>query len=427
MDKPITYIITIIAVVALVVATYGFIVFEGEISDLKGSVSDLQGELATSQTTISNLESSIDNIEGQLTAIDTIEGQLDTIQDQLTVYHNAITELETQMGIYNSNMSALEQQLGEQQSQISEQQEQISEYQETIQEQQEQIAEYQQVTLVDYMGNVVTLTSAPERIVSLSPSNTEMLFAVGAGDSVVGVTDFCNYPYDFTAWIEAGNMTSIGNFWQPSVEPIVALEPDLVLASSGSLEAAETLKNLGYAVLVVEGQTIEDVLQDVLLVGRATYKNAESVALVTEMRARIDAVVNQAAGATTTPTVYHEVWNDPLMSVGPNTFIDELITLAGGENIFHDATTSWPMVSSEAIIEKNPDVMFFPDMYMGRANFYETIEAVETRPGWDTITAVQNEALYEIDADIISRSGPRIVDALETLAKMVHPEIFGQP
>jgi iron complex transport system substrate-binding protein len=114
------------------------------------------------------------------------------------------------------------------------------------------------------------------------------------------------------------------------------------------------------------------------------------------------------------------------MSVGPETFIDELIVLAGGENIFNDATTSWPIVSSEAIIEKNPDVMFFPDMYMGVGNFYETIEAVEERPGWDSINAVQNGALYEINADIISRSGPRLVDALEIIAKMVHPEIFGQ-
>ncbi len=114
------------------------------------------------------------------------------------------------------------------------------------------------------------------------------------------------------------------------------------------------------------------------------------------------------------------------MSVGPGTFIEELMILAGGENIFNDATTSWPVVSSEAIIEKNPDVMFFPDMYMGRANFYETIEAVKDRPGWNIITAVKNDALYEINADIISRSGPRLVDALEVIAKMVHPEIFGQ-
>ena len=357
MDKTITYIVAILAIVALAVAAYGFIAFQGQISDL----------------------------EEKLTTIDTIEGQLETIQDQ------------------------------------------IDEYQATIQEQQEQIEEYQTVTLVDRVGNVVTFTSPPERIVSLAPSNTEILFAIGAGDSVVGVTDFCNYPYNFTAWIEAGNMTSIENYASPSLEPIVALEPDLVLASTQSLDAATSLRNLGYNVLIVEGYTIDEILQDVLLVGRATYKNAEASAVVTEMRARLDAVANQLTDATTTPTVYHEVWNDPLMSVGPNTFIDELITLAGGENIFNDATTSWPMISSEAVIEKNPDVMFFPDMYMGVANFYETIEVVETRPGWDSITAVQNGALYEINADIISRTGPRIVDALELIAKMVHPEIFGEP
>jgi iron complex transport system substrate-binding protein len=151
------------------------------------------------------------------------------------------------------------------------------------------------------------------------------------------------------------------------------------------------------------------------------------VALESEFKQRIDAVANKATETTTTPKMYHEIWNEPLMSAGPENFIDELITLAGGINIFNDATTSFPVISSEAIIEKNPDVMFFPDMYMGRANFYETIETVKDRPGWGSITAVQNDALYEINADIISRSGPRLVDALELIAKMAHPEIFGQP
>jgi len=361
MDKNITYIIAILAVVSLVVATYGLVTFQGQINDLTDSNSAL--------------ENSLGDIQGTLT---TIQGQ-------------------------------------------------ITDYQETIAEQQEQITEYQQVTLVDAMGNVVTLTSAPERIVSLAPSNTESLFLIGAGDMVVGVTDYCDYPYNFTAWIEAGNMSSIGNYYGPSVEPIVALEPDLVLASTGSLDAAATLNNLGYNVLIIEGRTLDDILQDIILVGRATYKDAEASAVVTDMRARIDAVANQAVGATTTPKVYHEVWNEPLMSVGPNTFIDELITLAGGTNIFNDATTSWPQISSEAVIEKNPDVMFFPDMYMGRDNFYDTIEAVGDRPGWNSISAVQNDELYEINADIISRTGPRLVDALEAIAKMVHPEIFGQP
>ena len=357
MDKTITYVIAILAVVSLVISAYGFVTFQGQISDLDNKVS----------------------------TIDTMQGQLTDIQTQ------------------------------------------IQDYQQTIDQQQAQISEYEKVTLVDDQGYVVTLNSPPERIVSLAPSNTEILFLIGAGDSVVGVTDFCDYPYNFTAWIEAGNMTSIGNYYGPSIEPIVALEPDLVLASTGSLDAAASLSNLGYNVLVVEGQNLDDILSDIILVGRATYKNAEASAVVADMRARIDTVVTKAVAATTTPKVYHEVWYDPLMSIGPTTFIDELITLAGGENIFHDALTSWPTVSSEAIISKNPDVMFFPDMYMSTTNFYDTIEAVKERPGWDQITAVKNNAIYEIDADIISRTGPRLVDALEAIAKMVHPEIFGQP
>jgi len=368
MDKTITYIVAILAIVSLAVATYGFITFQANVNDLEQSNSEL--------------ESSISDLEGTLT---NIEGQLDVIQGQ------------------------------------------IGEYQTTIEEQQEELIGYQKVTLVDFMGNVVTLTAPPERIVSLAPSNTEMLFAVGAGDKVVGVTDFCNYPNNFAEWVEAGNMTSIGNYYGPSVEPIIALEPDLVLASTGSLDAAANLKSLGYNVLVLEARTIDGVLQDILLVGRATGKHVEAGVLVSNIRARIDAIANQAAAATTTPKVYHEVWNDPLMSAGPETFISELITLAGGTNIFNDATTSWPTVSSEAIIEKNPDVMVFPDMYMGVQNFYQTVEAVENRPGWDLISAVQNDAIYEINADIISRSGPRLADALEALAKMIHPEIFGQP
>ncbi|MCX8151084.1 MAG: cobalamin-binding protein [Candidatus Bathyarchaeota archaeon] len=354
MDKPLMYIVAVLAVVSLIVATYGFVTFQGQIADLKASNDALA--------------SSFCSVQQSLTAI----------------------------------------------------QQQINEYQEAI-------AEYQQVTLVDSMGNVVTLNSPPQRIVSLAPSNTEILFAIGAGDRVVGVTDFCNYPYNFTAWIEAGNMTSIGSYYGPSTEPIVALNPDLVLASSGSLDAAKNLRNLGINVLVVESKTLDGVLQDILMIGRATGNNAQASALVSSMRQRIDNVASRAATATTIPKVYHEVWNDPLMSVGPGTFIDELITLAGGENIFHDATTSWPTVSSEAIIAKNPDVMVFPDMYMGVQNFYQTIEAVKQRPGWSIINAVKNDAIYEINADIISRSGPRLVDALEELSKMIHPEIFGQP
>ena len=284
--------------------------------------------------------------------------------------------------------------------------------------------EFQGGDLVDDLGYSLTLESPPERIVSLAPSNTEILFAIGAGDKVVGVTDVCDYPHNFAAWIEAGNMSSIGNYWQPAVEPIIALDPDLVFASTASEDAAATLKNLGYNVLVVEAKTINGVLESILLIGRATGNHVEAGEFAREIRERIDAVSNTAAGAASTPKVYHEVWGPDIQSAGPGTFIDELITLAGGENIFHDAISSFPVVSSETVIAKNPDVMIFPHMYMGTVS-WGTYADVAGRPGWDAITAIQNDAFYIIDASIISRSGPRLADALETIAEMIHPELFG--
>ena len=278
--------------------------------------------------------------------------------------------------------------------------------------------------LVDDLGYSVTLTSLPERIVSLAPSNTEILFALGAGNKVVGVTDVCDYPHNFAAWVEAGNMTSIGNYWQPAVEPIIALDPDLVFAATSSEETAETLRNLGYNVLIVEPKTINGVLSGIQLIGRATGNHIEAGELVSELRQRIDAVTNNASEATSIPAVYHEIWGPDIQSAGPGTFIHELIALAGGQNIFHDAISSFPIVSSETVIERNPDVIIFPHMYMDTQS-WGSYEDIANRPGWNVITAIQNDNFHIIDASIISRSGPRLMDALEIIAEMIHPEIFG--
>ena len=278
--------------------------------------------------------------------------------------------------------------------------------------------------LVDDLGYSLTLTSPPERIVSLAPSNTEILFALGAGDKVVGVTDVCDYPHNFATWVEAGNMTSIGNYWQPAVEPIIALDPDLVFAATSSEETAETLRSLGYNVLIVEPKTINGVFSGIQLIGRATGNHIEAGELVSELRQRIDAVTNNASEATSIPAVYHEIWGPDIQSAGPGTFIHELIALAGGQNIFHDAISSFPIVSSETVIERNPDVIIFPHMYMGTQS-WGSYEDIANRPGWNVITAIQNDNFHIIDASIISRSGPRLMDALEIIAEMIHPEIFG--
>jgi iron complex transport system substrate-binding protein len=335
---------------------------------------------------------------------------------KISELENTINSQTSQLDSYNEILTSQASQLEEFNQRITEQDSVLNQYNQTITQQNSEIEKYKQITLVDDFGYMVNITSYPQRIVSLAPSNTELLFAVGAGDRVVGVTDYCNYPYNFTAWIEAGNMTSIGNYWNPSIEPIIALSPDLILASGdASEEAASKLRNLGYNVLLLDAENLNDVLNDIFIVGRATNQSDQASALVTSLRTRIDTVANLAANASSTPKVYDEIWNDPLMAAGPRTFISDLIALAGGENIFDDAASQWPVVSSESVITKNPDIIL------------SLSTDISTRSGWSSINAVKNNKIYQINDDEFSRPGPRLIDALEDLAKIVHPEIFGTP
>ncbi len=283
------------------------------------------------------------------------------------------------------------------------------------------------ITVVDDTGFVLSLSSYPERIVSLIPSNTEILFAIGAGNKVVGVTDYCDYPYNFSAWIEAGNMTSIGGTYNPAIEPIVALEPDLVLAfggTGGSLDAIDKLRNLGYNVLTLDPKDANGVLSDIQMVGRVTGKETEAAEIVTSMSQRISTVVNGIKNANTIPKVYCEVWIDPYMSVGPKSWISSLIAMTGGQNIFENATnTYYPSVSSEAIIQQNPDVMIF--LPQGGNYFWGSFDDVANRTGWNEINAVKNNKMYATPEGLIETPSPRTVDAIEILAKIIHPEIFG--
>ena len=281
------------------------------------------------------------------------------------------------------------------------------------------------VSITDDTGYLLNLTSYPERVVSLAPSNTQIVFLVGAGDQVVGVTDYDNYPYDFSAWVESGNMSSIGNYYEPAIEPIVALNPDLILASLGSADAAEQLRSLGYNVLTLSPTGLDSIMENVIAIGRATNHEIEATDLVNDMQQRINAVVSALDTVTNRPKVYHEIWSDPYMSIGKGTFVDEVIKLAGGQNIFENASTAYPVVSSEAIIDLKPDIIVFPTQ-MGIESFWGTIDDVTNRPGWDEIPAISNSKIYTVLGDIIDEPGPRQIDSLELLAKIIHPERFGE-
>jgi iron complex transport system substrate-binding protein len=249
---------------------------------------------------------------------------------------------------------------------------------------------------------------------------------VGAGDKVVGVTDYCNYPYNFSAWVKSGNLTSVGGYWPSNIEAIVALRPDLVVAAFAQEEVVNKLRGMGCNVLVLDPGDIDDVLRDIVLVGRATDRNIEAAILVNNLRNRIDAVVSKVTTVTSRPKVYREVYYDPIWSVGSESWENELIEKAGGTNIFADQNLKYFETSSEAIIKRDPDIIILPLGHGAEPPFWGTIGQVKARPGWSTISAIRNDRLYTIDEDIISRPGPRIVDALEALAKIIHPELFGE-
>jgi len=276
-------------------------------------------------------------------------------------------------------------------------------------------------TVADDFGRNVTLSKLPQRIVSLAPSNTEILFALGLGSKVVGVTKFCDYPPEVLERVKKGNITIIGGFADPSIERIVALNPDLVLAASSLQEKiVNDLEEKGLAVLALNPKKTDQIIANIRLVGKVGGKLEEAGKLTNEMQRVIDTVVSRAKSTTHRPRVYYEVWYEPLWTIGPGTWQSELIEMAGGLNIFADAKTPYPIVSAEAVIKRDPEIIIVPIGYMGGVKK----EDFEKRPGWRAISAVRSGRICQIDENIVVRPGPRIVQGLQQLARLIHPEIF---
>ena len=283
------------------------------------------------------------------------------------------------------------------------------------------------VSVTDDNDFTTEFDTTPQRIVSLAPSNTQVLYAIGVGDRVVGVTDYDKYPYDFSAWIAAGNMTSIGGFSTPNLETVASLNPDLILAANIHDSILSNLRGLGYKVLTLNPHDVESVFNDILMVGKATGADQAATALVNSLTVEMNEIADKiAASNSVKPLVYYEVWYPPLMSAGSTSFINDVITRAGGINIFANESQQYPTVSSETIVQSNPTVILLPTN-MGatdEAAFYGSIDQVKERPGWSAISAVQNNRVVIVNGDLFAEAGPRIVEQIEAAAKALYPEIF---
>jgi len=255
------------------------------------------------------------------------------------------------------------------------------------------------------------------RIVSLAPSLTETVFALGAGDRLVGVSVYCDYPP------QAEAIDRVGTFLSPNVEAIVAKRPDVVLAvpSPGNRNPVESLRRLGLRVVVVDPHSVEQIERSILRVGQEIGREGQARELLSSIERRI-AAVRTRAGRAPRRKVLMVIGQIPLRVVGGNTFLDELVTMAGGVNLGAQAGPSWPNLSIEFVIASRPEVII--DTTMGNEQRPGEGGATEFWSGFPAIPAVREGQVYGHLQYQLLRPGPRVADALETIARYIHPELF---
>lgn len=268
-------------------------------------------------------------------------------------------------------------------------------------------------SFVDDAGRKMYLAKTPVRIVSLAPSVTEMLFAIGAGEQLVGVTDFCDYPPEAKAKPKLG-------YAHPNLESLMALQPDLVLAPQEFLKPDVILKleQLKVPVFILSATTVEDILGHIQTLGRMLDRSVQANAIAMTLRQDVAAVRLRMQDVSPVRVLY-VLNSQPLITVGPGSFIDQLLRIAGATNVAAQSQLPYPRMSLEVVLQQDPEVLLFP---IGKAEGISDSEQ-QTWRQWQTMTAVQRGRLHQIPADLLNRPGPRIGQALTMLVNILHPEI----
>ncbi len=276
------------------------------------------------------------------------------------------------------------------------------------------------IVLTDGLGRTIRLSAIPQRIISLAPSNTEILFALGAGGQVIGRDQNSDYP------AEAGKVVNIGDTTGSlNTELILSLKPDLVLAAGlNTPEQAKTLQDTGINVFMVPNPVdLSGMYDNMRQIARLTGHEAQAETLITSLQTRVKKVQDIVKNVPEKPLVYYELdGTDPTApwTSGPGTFVSTLITMAGGRNVGNTLKDPWAQISLEELIKQDPDLILLGDFTLGGV----TPEMVSQRAGWSGIAAVKSGKVFPFDDNLVSRPGPRLVDGLEALAKFLHPDLF---
>jgi iron complex transport system substrate-binding protein len=269
-------------------------------------------------------------------------------------------------------------------------------------------------TFIDDAGRKLYVAKAPNRVVSLAPSITEMLFALGLDEQVVGVTEFCDFPAAATAKPKIG-------YANPNLESLLALRPDMVVAPREFSRAnvLAKLDELKVPVFLIEAASLEHIFSHIHQLGRIFDRSSAAHAMTLAMRQRM-AEISRLVDPLPRRRVLYVLNSRPLITVGPGSYIHQMIGLAGGINIASDASAPYPRLEMETVLKANPEVIMFP---MGSVETVPRSEQQEWRR-WTALSAVQQNRLHEVSANALNRPGPRVMEGLEQLARVIHPEAF---
>ncbi|MEN2975097.1 MAG: ABC transporter substrate-binding protein [Candidatus Caldarchaeales archaeon] len=280
--------------------------------------------------------------------------------------------------------------------------------------------------IVDFMNREVLIAEQPKRVISCAPSNTEILASLGLLEYIVGVDEFSDYPLEVRRLRDEGKIANIGGFATLNIEKILELKPDIVFLS-GSFQArlVPVLEEKGVTVVVLDANSILDVYKGIILVGMIMNVEDEAFKLVNSIRERIDRVQLKLAGLQYKKSVTGIIWLEPIWTAGNNTYLNDIIALAGGYNSLIDST-GWFMTSPETIVTRNPEVVFITAMSIGLKP-EEVFEKFKNIEGMASVNAVKDDEIYLLYGqaeNIFVRPGPRVGEAVELLSKILYPEIF---
>jgi len=285
------------------------------------------------------------------------------------------------------------------------------------------------VTIVDAQGRNVTTEKAPVSIVSCAPSITELVYSLGMGDLLVGVTDYCNYPSDVTTRRTNGTLASIGGYWSPTVEAIVATNASIVLMDQGvaaQLALLEQLETLGMTVaFMYQGSTIDQVFLNIGMIGKICWVEDDAEELIDDMNDGLEMVEQTIAESDEMATAAFCVWLDPIYAAGNETYVHEMMVLAGGINCFEDQT-AWPVISMEGMIETDPDYIIITGMMLETSG-EAVLQKLRNDTLWSSLTAVQNNHVYVFvnqAENIFNRPTSRMVEGVQMLAMIFHDDIY---